>query len=256
MPLPLSALLDRTFAPLPDAGRVDWIEGCTFAHRGLHGSGIAENSLEAFQAAVAHGYGIELDVQQSLDGQAMVFHDWVLDRMTGERGPFGQRTASELGGISLNGGGTIPTLAKVLGAVAGKVPLLVEVKTRRETDVPALCLAVRKVLEGYIGPLAVIGFDPRVLNWFARHAPQFPRGLSYTDDGDRSLAARIKRRLSLWHARPDFLTYNIRDLPNPLASGQRWRGLKLVAWTIADPETRRHGLECADALICEAEGFA
>ncbi len=235
---------------------MDWIEGCTFAHRGLHGPGIAENSLEAFQAAVEHGYGVELDVQQSLDGQAMVFHDWELDRMTGEHGPFGERTAFELCEISLNGGGTIPTLANVLEMVAGNVPLLVEVKTRRETDVAALCLAVRKVLDGYSGPLAVIGFDPRVLNWFSRHAPQFPRGLSFTDDGDRTLTSRIKRRLSLWHARPDFLTYNIRDLPNQLASGQRRRGMKLVAWTIADPATRRYGLECADALICEAEGFA
>lgn len=253
--MPPFALLDRTFAPLPDPRRVAWLEDCTFAHRGLHGAIAAENSLEAFRGAVEQGYGIELDVQQSLDGVPMVFHDWDLDRMTGETGSLGQRSATQLGGIALNSGGTIPTLAQVLEVVGGKVPLLVEVKTRRETDVPGLCLAVRQVLEGYNGPLAVIGFDPRVLHWFARHAPEITRGLSFTDDGDRSAVAAMKRRLSLWYARADFLTYDIRDLPNRFASGQRQRGMKLVAWTIADARTLRHGLDCADALICEGAGF-
>lgn len=254
--MPLFALLDRTFSPVPDPSRVEWLAGCTYAHRGLHGADVAENSLVAFKAAVERGYGIELDVQQSLDGVPMVFHDWELDRMTGESGPLASRNAAQLDEISLNGGGgTIPTLATVLDVVGGKVPLLVEVKTRRETDVPGLCIAVRRVLEGYGGPLAVIGFDPRVMHWFARHAPGITRGLSFTDDGNRSLVAVTKRRLSVWAARPDFLTYDIRDLPNPFASGQRQRGLKLVAWTIADAATRRHGLECADALICEGAGF-
>jgi glycerophosphoryl diester phosphodiesterase len=254
--LPLFALLDRTFAPLPEPQRIEWLGGCTFAHRGLHEFGASENSLAAFQAAVARGYGIELDVQQSLDGTPMVYHDWDLDRMTGEKGALGERTADQLGAIALSGGGgTIPALAEVLEAVGGKVPLLVEVKTRRETDVVALCRAVLRVLEGYRGPLAVIGFDPRVPHWFSRAAPAITRGLSFTDEGDRSALSVAKRRMSVWAARADFLTYNIQDLPNPFASSQRQRGLKLVAWTISDADTRRHGLECADALICEGAGF-
>lgn len=256
MRLSLFALPDRTFAPVPDPRRIQWLVGCTFAHRGLHGPGLAENSLEAFAAAVERGYGIELDVQRSLDGQPMVFHDWELDRMTGENGPFDERSAAQLGAIALKGGGgTIPTLAKVLELVGGRVPLLIEVKTRRETRVPGICLAVRRALEGYRGPHAVIGFDPRVLRWFSKFAPMTPRGLSFTDHGNRTLPAMIKRRLSLWHARPDFLTYDIKDLPNRFAAGQRRRGLKLVAWTIADAEARQRGLDCADALICEHGGF-
>ncbi|MGE3690493.1 MAG: glycerophosphodiester phosphodiesterase family protein [Novosphingobium sp.] len=256
MPLPLFALLDRTFAPVPDPRRVDWLAGCTFAHRGLHGPGKAENSPDAFVAAVERGYGIELDVQRSMDGQPMVFHDWELERMTAGTGPFAGRSAAQLGGIALKGGGgNIPSLTKVLELVGGRVPLLVEVKTRRETRVPPMCLAVRRALEGYRGPHAVIGFDPRVLRWFARYSPMTVRGLSFTEDSNRSLPGRIKRRLAMWHARPHFLTHDIRELPNRFTEDQRRRGLKLVSWTIADPESRERGLEWSDALICEGDGF-
>ena len=227
-----------------------------YAHRGLHGPGVPENSLAAFAAAAERGLGIELDVQRSSDGQPMVFHDWDLDRLTSESGPLAMRSAAALGRIVLSGSGEgIPTLRQVLDEVAGRVPLLVEIKTRRETRVPPLCLAVRRVLEGYRGPHAVIGFDPRVIRWFAVYSPLTPRGLSFTDDGNKSLLRRIRRRLALRHARPDFLTYNIRDLPDRFAARQRRLGRGLVAWTIDTPELARRAADHADAMIAEGAGL-
>ena len=94
--------------------------------------------------------GIELDVQRSSDGQAMVFHDWELDRLTGESGPLDQLTAAQLGKIRLTGGeDMIPTLRQVLDQIGGKVPLLIEVKSRREMRVPSVCLAVLRVSNGW-----------------------------------------------------------------------------------------------------------
>lgn len=254
--MPLFALLDRRFAPLPDPRRIEWLASCTYAHRGMHGPGVPENSLSAFTAAAERGLGIELDVQRSGDGQPVVFHDWDLDRLTVESGPVAARSAAQLAAIRLSGSDdTIPGLRRVLDCVAGRVPLLIEVKTRRETRVPPLCLAVRRVLEGYIGPHAVIGFDPRVIRWFAHHSPLTARGLSFTDDGVKTLSRRIRRRLALWYGRPDFITYNIRDLPDRFARGQRHRGIKLVAWTIDSPELAALAGELADAAIAEGAGL-
>jgi glycerophosphoryl diester phosphodiesterase len=255
--LSLFAALDRRFAPAPDPRRVAWLESCTYAHRGLHGPGVPENSLAAFQGAVERGLGIELDVQLSRDGQPLVFHDWQLDRLTGESGPVAARTMAELCAIRLQGGPqVIPSLGMVLKLVAGKVPLLVEIKTRKDMQVEPVCMAVRRALEDYRGACAIIGFDPRVIRWFADNSPTTTRGLSFTLDGKPSLAGRIGRRLALWHSRPDFITSNIRDLPSRFAESQRRRGLKLVAWTIANPELRKRAEGCADALISEGAGLA
>lgn len=251
------APIDQRFAPLPDPRKIEWLSTRTYAHRGLHGPGIPENTPAAFTLAVQRGLGIELDIQLSCDGQPMVFHDWDLDRLTGESGPFSSRTAAQLTATRIaDSSETIPTLRQVLDLVAGRVPLLIEIKSRRESRVPPLCLAVRRMLEGYRGPHAVIGFDPRVCRWFAIHSPQTPRGLSFTDDGDKSPVRRIKRRLAFWHGRPDFITYNIRDLPDGFAAEQRRRGMQLVAWTVASPELAARASGLADALISEGEGLS
>lgn len=249
--MPLSALFDRWPVRAPGTDKAPWLASCVFAHRGLHGSSAAENSLDAFAAAVARGFGIECDVQRSSDGQAVVFHDWELDRMTALAGPVAQLTARQLGETRLVGGGTIPTLNQALAAVAGKTPLLIEVKSRRGAHVSALCLAVRRALEGYRGPHAVISFDPRVSRWFAIHSPLTVRGLSFTDENDHTLPAKLRRRLSLRLARPDFITYDLRDLPNRFASTQRRRGLPLVGWTVTTPEQRARAESLCDAWIGE-----
>lgn len=255
MPLLPFAPIDRWCAPAPEPHRVAWIGEHDYAHRGLHGASGPENSPAAFAAAIARGMGIECDVQRSGDGRAMVFHDWDLDRLTGESGPVARRTAGELGAIRLSGGDdTIPSLRQVLDQVGGRVPILIEVKSRRDMRVPSLCLAVRRDLEGYRGAHAVMSFDPRVSRWFADHSPLTVRGLVVTEEDDRALAGQVRRHLALWHARPDFLAYDVRDLPSPFVAAQRKRGLPVATWTVRSPDLRRRAAEYADAPIAEGAG--
>lgn len=259
MPLSPFALLDQWRAPAPRPNKVVWLGSVDYAHRGLHGVGVPENSPAAFAGAIARGMGIECDVQRSFDGQAMVFHDATLDRLTDQTGPVAERTVQELGTIRLSGGvDTIPTLRAVLDQVAGQVPLLIEIKSplRLGSRTSALCLAVRRVLEGYQGGHAIMSFDPRIVRWFAVHSPLTVRGLVVTEENDKALPGMIRRRLSLWHARPDFLAYDIRDLPSRFAAAQRKRGLPVLTWTVRSPEHRERAATHADAPIAEGAGVS
>jgi glycerophosphoryl diester phosphodiesterase len=256
MPLLLS-VLDHWRAGKPKPEKVAWLGAHRYAHRGLHGAGRPENSPGAFAAAIAAGLGIECDVQRSSDGLAMVFHDFELDRLTDAEGAVNDRSADELGKIVLSGSSDpIPTLRQLLEQVQGKVPLLIEIKTRRERRFAALCLAVRRVLEGYRGEHAVMSFDPRVVRWFADHAPLTTRGLVVSEENAKALGGKLKRRFSLWFARPDFLAYDIRDLPSRFAASQRKRGLPVLTWTVRSPEHRERALAYADAPIAEGAGVS
>jgi len=249
-------ILDSWRAPAPKPERVGWLRGATYAHRGVHGGSVVENSPAAFAAAIQRGLGIECDVQRSRDGQAMVFHDWELDRLTTATGPVKARGAAELARIALGeSGDTIPTLAGLLTQVAGKVPLLIEIKSKREVRLAPLCLAVRNALEGYRGPVAVMSFDPRVVRWFADTARHIVRGLVVTEEGHRTLTGRYRRHASLWHARPEFLAYDVRDLPARFAAAQRARGLPLLTWTVRSEELAARARAHADAPISEGAGL-
>ena len=144
---------------------LEWLCARPFAHRGLHDgrAGRPENSLAAFAAAVADGYGIELDVQAAADGQAMVFHDWSLVRMTGADGGIRDHDASVLSGLRLQQSRQmIPTLAQVLELIAGRSPVIVEIKSAPD-QLGAAEEAAFRVLETYNGPFAVTSFNPRSL---------------------------------------------------------------------------------------------
>lgn len=255
MRLSLLSPLDRWLAPAPAPERVAWLRGATFAHRGLHRPGLPENSLGAAAAALARGLGIECDVHKTSDGQAVVFHDYELDRLTAATGPLRDRTAAELGRIALAGSGeTVPTLRALLDLVAGRVPLLIELKSPRGQRIGALCLAVRRVLEGYTGAHAVMSFDPRIARWFASHSPHTVRGLVVTEYEDKALPGRLRRHLWLWRAQPDFLAYDIRDLPGRFPAAQRRRGLPLATWTVRSPDHLERARAQADAPIVEGAG--
>ena len=250
------APIDRWLVPASDAARVGWLGQHRYAHRGLHDEGRVENSPAAFAAAIARGLGIECDVQRSRDGTAMVFHDWDLDRLTSEHGAVKARDAEDLSRIAL--GGTedmIPTLNALLALVGGHVPLLIEIKSKREVRFAPLCFAVRRALEGYRGPVAVMSFDPRAVAWFARHAPRIVRGLVVTEEGRRTLSGNFRRHLSLWQARAEFLAYDVRDLPSRFASAQRERGLPLLTWTVRSAELAERARVHADAAIAEGAGI-
>jgi glycerophosphoryl diester phosphodiesterase len=236
--------------------RADWLRGAVYAHRGLHGAGAVENSPTAFARAIAAGLGIECDVQLSADGAAMVFHDYTLDRLTGASGKLALRTAAELAQIALGNSDAIPRLEDLLAQVGSKVPLLIEIKAQPRGRRAALCRAVHHALDGYTGPHAVMSFDPRIVRWFARHAPHTVRGLVVTEEHHRGMLGALRRHGALWLARAQFLAYDVCDLPSRFAASQRARGLPLLTWTVCSPALRRRAADHADAPIAEGEGVA
>ena len=250
------ALIDALKAPPPSACVAEWLGSCTYAHRGLHGDGVAENSPAAFAGAIERGLGIECDVRRTGDGRAVVFHDATLERLAGREGQLDRMTVGEVMQVHLSvGGEAIPTLRDVLDQVAGKVPLLLEIKSDRGQSIHLLCKAVRRDLEGYRGPVAVMSFDPRVGAWFARKAPAITRGLVVTEENSRTLSGRVKRHLSLWASQAQFLAYDIRDLPSSFADSQRKRGLPLLSWTVNSPALGQRAAELVDAPIAEGPGL-
>ncbi len=249
------ALISRTFAPPPEPDRVAFLKAQPFAHRGLHDGAIVENSRAAFQAALNKGLGIELDVRQAAGKEAFVFHDAQLDRLTDAKGPFGKKLAKDIDGIRLKGTGeTIPRLTEILELVAGRVPILIEVKADRPS-VNGVCIGVRRALEGYLGPVAIMSFNPEVGRWFRRHAHRYIRGLVVTEAAEVTLWRRVKawalRYFSLWRAKPDFLAYDIRCLPSAFASAQRARGLPVLTWTVRTADQEALALAHADEIIFE-----
>ena len=222
-----------------------------FAHRGLHGAGRVENSRAAFEAAITAGHGIELDVQLSRDGEAVVFHDYKLERLTGATGDVAARTTAELKALKLTGTSeSLATLAEILFLVGGQVPLLIEVKAP-ERSVTRLCLAVFRALAGYRGPVGVMSFNPEVGRWFARQAPRVLRGLVVTESGRKGVRGRLERRLSLWRAEPDFLAYDVRDLPSRFARARRRKGLPVYTWTVRTEADHARAAAHADQAIFE-----
>ena len=151
------------------------------AHRGLHDrrQGVIENSRTAVWHALQAGYGFEVDVQMSADGEAMVFHDETLDRLTEYAGPVKDLTAAQLCGITLREnaeGDTIWTLAELIERVAGQVPAVIEIKTLWDRDL-RLARRVGELLSSYDGPIAAKSFDPDIVAHLARNAPNVARGI-------------------------------------------------------------------------------
>lgn len=234
-----------------------WLTAWEFAHRGLHGPGVPENSLAAAEGAIARGMGIECDVQRSTDDHPVVFHDWELERLTGEMGDTGLRTAAELETLRLLGTDQHPVrLARFLEVVAGRVPLLIEIKSMPGYDVEWTCASVAWLLDSYQGDIAVMSFDPRVPMWFTEEAPNIARGLVGTDTHLNGFEGEWRKPEVLAAAQPDFLAIDVRDLDRPEAAAWRAQGRPLLTWTVRSPETRATGLALADALIAEGEGLA
>jgi glycerophosphoryl diester phosphodiesterase len=230
------------------------------AHRGLWSPGGApENSLAAFQAACDAGYGIELDVQLSADGEALVFHDDDLGRLTGVAGPLAECAASDLAELRLAGTDErIPTLLEVLALVGRRAMIHIELKTPYGAVGP-LEQRVHDLIIDHAGPVAVIGFNPYSHAWFADRFPGVLRGLdSYSYATDRRLAPAQRDSFArLEHveiARPHFLALGVDMLPGELAAAQRAKGLPVVAWTVRSAEHWASLADHCDNLIFE--GFA
>lgn len=234
------------------------------AHRALHDldQRRPENSRAAAQAAVEAGYGIEIDLQLSGDGRAMVFHDYDLGRLTGQTGPIRQRDAAGLGQIALSGGDEgIPTLAEVLTLVAGRVPMLVELKDQHgqmgDTD-GRLEGAVADDLAGYDGPAAVMSFNPHMVARLADLAPDVPRGLVSSAFPRRNwMLLREKTRAHL-RGIPDyartgstFISHEVHDLDRPRVAELKAKGAKVFCWTVRSPEQEQVARLVADNITFE-----
>jgi glycerophosphoryl diester phosphodiesterase len=229
------------------------------AHRGLWSPGGApENSLAAFEAACEAGYGIELDVQLSSDGEAIVFHDATLERMTGQVGRLADHTAADLCAMRLAGADeTLPTLAETLTLVGHRAMVLIEIKTP-SGEVGPLEQRVHEVLIDHNGPTAVIGFNPYSHAWFAERHPDVLRGLDSFSYREGRMAPELRRSYAqLEHvaiARPHFLALGLDMLPSKQADEYRAGGMPVVAWTVRSPAEWEGVQSHCDNLIFE--GYA
>ncbi|BCJ91135.1 glycerophosphoryl diester phosphodiesterase [Terrihabitans soli] len=233
------------------------------AHRGLHeaNAGIIENSRTAVLRAVEAGYGFEVDVQMSADGEAMVFHDEKLDRLTGETGPVKARTAAELKEIALKDsafGDRIWTLGELLLEVRGRAAAIIEIKTLWDHDM-RLAERTARLLSVYPYPAAAKSFDPEIVAAFGKAAPEVPRGIigyAYPADGEEGLTALKRfylRHLLHWpKTRPHFISWAVRDLEMvSVRLAHRITGAPVMTWTVrTEFDQARAGLH-ADQMIFE-----
>ncbi|WP_375687331.1 glycerophosphodiester phosphodiesterase family protein [Pseudooceanicola sp. LIPI14-2-Ac024] len=237
------------------------------AHRALHdiADGRPENSREAIEAAIDAGYGIEIDLQLSADRRAMVFHDYDLKRLTAERGRVRDRTAADLGAIRLKGGQTgIPTFAEVLDLVAGRVPLLVEIKDQDGQLGPGIGIleeAAAGDVKGYDGPLAFMSFNPHSVRVLSGFAPEVPRGIvtsAYRPQDWPLIPGPTRKRLreipDIQAARASFISHEARDLSRPRVAELRARGTHVLCWTIRSPEAEAKARKFAQNVTFE--GYA
>ena len=240
----------------------DWLTAQPFAHRGLHdhARGVVENTAAAFTAAIAAGYGIECDLQISADGEAMVHHDDALGRLTEGAGPLATKTSAELKDVRFkNTSDRMLSLPELCDLVAGRAPLLLELKSRFDGDMRLIERSV-SVLAHYSGPNAVMSFDSVVIERARRLAPRQPRGIvaehryAAAEWSNLSLARRFMLRhlLHLPRTRPHFIAYSVRELPNPAAAIAR-QALRLpfLAWTIRTENERQVARRYADQIIFE-----
>ena len=234
------------------------------AHRGLHdvSDGRPENSLAAFRAAIAAGYAIELDVQMSLDGVAMVFHDYHLSRLTGQNGPVAQRPASDLSRIQLNGSqDTITDLEQVLGLIAGQVPLLVEIKDQDGNmgqNVGALEAAVAQALRSYRGPVAVMSFNPYSVCAFGEIRSDIPLGLvtDRFEPKDWPILSAERREhlaqiLDLGTSGAGFISHNQAQLADLPVSALKAQEVPVLCWTVRSRDEEHRARRIADNVTFE-----
>ena len=215
------------------------IVGWSYAHRGLHGNGVPENSIAAFDKALNAGYGIELDVHLMLDGKLAVIHDSSLKRTTGADVMIEDITANQLDGYCLEGTAEkVPLLSNVLELLQGKAPLIIELKSTKK-NYAQLCQAACNLLDTYSGPYCIESFDSRCVAWLRKNRKDIIRG-QLAEDFFRSgsklpfvLKFALKYHLFNFITRPDFVAYRFEDRKNlsNFLCRKLW-GVKGFSWTI------------------------
>lgn len=206
------------------------------------------------------GFAIECDVQCTADGDAMVFHDFTLERLTDATGPIARMQSSGVVALRLKGSGDrVPSFAALLDRVAGRVPLICEVKSMFEGDM-RLADRLSVLLRDYAGPVAIKSFDPAIIVHLRGLQLDRPLGIiaeAVFDDPEwQGLSAETRRSLANFlhfaETRPDFLSYHVNDLPHAVPYLCRTAlGLPVMAWTVRTPEQRQRALAWADQMVFE-----
>lgn len=246
---------DRVNAP-------PWLTARPIAHRGLHdrASGVIENSIAAARAAIASGFAIECDVQDTADGEVVVFHDHTLERLTGAAGAVNETRLSTMISLQLtHSRETVPSLPDFLSAIAGRVPLVLEIKSRFDGD-QTLTRRTLAILAAYEGPVAIKSFDPAIVALLRDLAPERPRGIVAQSHYDHSGWAGIPETqrhemanlLHFQRTMPDFVSWHVGDLPCAAPFLCRQLGhIPVMTWTVRDPQTAAKGLAHADQIVFE-----
>lgn len=235
-----------------------------FAHRTLHNvtDGRPENSLAGARAAIAKGYGIEIDLQPSKDGIPMVFHDYSMKRLTGKIGAVAQYTAAELSDIVLSHGDEgIPTLSAFLALVAGRVPLLIEIKDQDGAmgpNVGTLEKATCEILKNYKGPTALMSFNPHSIAKCAKFTPDIARGLVTDPFLAEDWPLVPKKRRSELADIPDydrvgasFISHNVKYLDDARVTQLKSQGTAVFCWTVRSVEQERSARNIAQNITFE-----
>ena len=232
------AILGRT-----KKGRMEHLKKWSYAHRGLHGPGVPENSMAAFQAALDGGYGIELDIHLLRDGNLAVIHDSKLIRTTGSDGRIEDLTTADLANYRLEGTEeTIPTFRQVVELFAGKAPLIVELKPEGGNHA-ALAETACKLLDEYDIDYCMESFDPRCVAWLKKNRPEIIRGQlaeNYYKSKHITLKWYIKflltNQMMNFATRPDFIAYRFADRKDTLSNIFCRAQMECVTWTITSQE--------------------
>ena len=238
----------------------DWLTARPIAHRGLHdaANGAIENTASAFEAAIAHNYAIETDLQLSADGEAMVHHDDALGRLTDGEGRLDAIPAAKLKQVPFKAtGDRMLALGDLCALVGGRATLVIELKSRFDGDL-RLPRRTAAVLQDYKGPMAVMSFDFGQITALRDFAPTLLRGLvasrsTPTRESHPSTGTAARFVLQALAARLQFLAYRVQDLPAPVPSFARnVLGLPLLTWTVRAPDDQRRAAQHADQIIFES----
>ena len=239
-----------------------WLTARPIAHRGLHvrAEGVIENTVGAARAAIARDFAIECDVQLTRDLEAVVFHDFELERLTEGAGRVIERTAAELAAIPMRGtADRIVPLSAFLAELGGRVPLVCEIKSSFDGDL-RLTRRTAEVVKSYAGPVALKSFDPEIVAALRELAPDRPRGfVGENDYHDKDWAHLTPQRrhalrnlLDYERMRPDFLSWQIKDLDTAVPFlARKAMGLPVMSWTVRTPEHRALAATHADQMVFE-----
>ncbi len=221
---------------------ITWIKNRLIAHRGLHSKDklVPENSMKAFELAIKHNYGIEMDINVLKDGTVVVFHDITLDRLTGQSGNLNDLNYEQIKNLKLlNTNEHIPTLKEVLNFVDGRVPLLIELKPLGKQIY--LCEQFMKIMNQYKGAYAIHSFSPKIIYWFKKNHPKVIRGQITEYFRNNQKMKRFTKYLmkSMFlnkFTKPDFVNYGIHDLPNKYCDKAYKNGMCIISYASKSQE--------------------